>query len=146
MDDDGGTLTHAPGTYAVCLRSWPTDIDAAALMADGRGADGSDLAMTLSVWCNWSDDADILRTLMEEFRADGKAGEGVSDSDEASVDRGVDGGEEGGDESDGGGGKREGHEAGPGPAGGDFGERSDVHMHLSEVRASSDGVEISCAS
>lgn len=123
------------------------DIDAAALMADGRGADGSDLPTTLSMWCNWSDDVEILHSLLREFRGTGaEASSNTSDvaaatngaeADASAGGRGLVGTEGAGKAADGpegagsGGGADE-----DGAARGNYGERSDIHMHLSEVRRS----------
>lgn len=87
-------------------------------MGDGRGVDGSDGSSFASTWCNWSDDPEILQALLEEFRGAGVA------SDRAGGAEG-DGGEGKGVEGDSGG-EGEGEEEDDG--------RSNVHMHLSEVR------------
>lgn len=81
-------------------------------MGDGRGVEGDGVVFP-STWCNWSDDPEILQALLQEFRGTG-AGSGV----EAGVAEGGGEGEKGAGE------KEEGEEDG---------ERSDVHMHLSEV-------------
>ncbi|CAM9458265.1 unnamed protein product [Sphacelaria rigidula] len=105
------------------------EIDAAALMGDGRGPDGADGFMSPSQWCNWSEAPEILQTLLREFSPTG-AGD---DSAESGRNRGAataaatgqtDGKTEEGKEDVATGGE-ESEE--------DIGERSDVHTHLSEL-------------
>lgn len=106
-----------------------TDIDATALMADGRGMSGPEdsSGAIISLWCNWADDPQILKTLLAEFEprqplAAGEASDGP--------------GSEGGNSTGG---------LGEATGGADEespqqemeeeegGESSDVHLHLSEV-------------
>lgn len=94
---------------SLCRYATPADIDTATLMGDGRGVERSDGGVFPSLWCTWSDDPEILQTLLAEFRG---AGAGAGSGSEAGEEKGAGGEEE--EEED--------------------GERSDVHMHLSEVR------------
>lgn len=105
------------------------DIDAAGFAGEGRGSDGSDGTASMSVWCNWSEDPEILQALLREFRGTG-AGNSADDN-EASTERRVKEGTEEGEETGAGvakiwEGEEEEEEI-------DIGERSDIHMHLSEV-------------
>ncbi|CAN0058980.1 unnamed protein product, partial [Scytosiphon promiscuus] len=101
------------------------DIDATALMGDGRGMGGlEDGGAIISLWCNWADDPAILKTLMAEFdrqpsggaASDGPGGEGGNNAG---------GGGEAAGEAEA---KRAREEGGDGG-----GESSDVHLHLSEL-------------
>lgn len=96
------------------------DIDATALMGDGRGVGGSEDGggPPASLWCNWSDDPEILKTLLAEFNRP-PIGEGERVSGDTGGDGG--GGDDGGEAE---GGQEKGEESG---------ESSDVHLHLSEV-------------
>ncbi|CAM9728964.1 unnamed protein product, partial [Ectocarpus fasciculatus] len=96
------------------------DIDATALMGDGRGVGGSedDGGPPASLWCNWSDNPEILKTLLAEFNRQPIGGEGVSGDAEGEGG----GGGDGGGEAEGGQEKRE-----------ESGESSDMHLHLSEL-------------
>lgn len=86
------------------------DIDAIGLMAERRGMDSCEGGVSAPTWCSWSDDPGILEVLLGEFRGVGRKG-----FDEADVTGGQ------GDNDE-----RRAEE--------DYGERSDLHMHLSEVR------------
>lgn len=134
-------MTNSFGVSFHCRGN--ADIDAASLMADGRGADGSDLSATLSVWCNWSDDPEILQILLREFKGIGARviGDSVSNDTEtsvpgaaASVAKGKEREEAAGNEgAEGVAGASVGNE-GQGVAAEGARDRSDLHMHLSEVR------------
>lgn len=106
-----------------------TDIDATALMGDGRGPGGNDDGGGApgSLWCNWSDDPEILKILLAQFdrsqqqqAAEGAGAAGAGAGDAQAVDGARDEGET---------------ERGEGGQGGDGvgAESADVHLHLSEV-------------
>lgn len=120
-------IEHANATATANPTANPTaDIDTAALMADSRGIDETETGYSVSLWCNWSDDPEILKALLAEFRGAGAGAEAdggmeVAEAAASGVQAAEDeepAGAEGGDEE---------------------WERSDVHMHLSEVgRVSTD--------
>lgn len=96
-------------------------------MGDGRGASGNDDGGAPgSLWCNWSDDPEILKILLAQFNRPRQSVEGGSGDAEAG------GGARGDEERMKGGG--EGGQGGDGDGDGDAaGESADVHLHLSEV-------------
>ena len=103
-------------------------------MGDSRGIDGSEGGGFLSVWCNWSDNPEILRALLAEFGNTGAGAGGVASGDGGG--RGGRGGEVDGVAAEAG---RRADEA-KGDAGGgggdeeeEDGERVNLRMHLSEV-------------
>lgn len=98
-------------------------------MGDARGIGGPEdnNGAIISLWCNWADDPEILKTLLAEFNREPLgAGEGTSSSS------GGAGAEDGSSAGDGG--EESGKAEEKQPQGGvEGGESSDVHLHLSEV-------------
>ncbi|CAM9736796.1 unnamed protein product, partial [Hapterophycus canaliculatus] len=107
------------------------DIDATALMGDGRGMGGpDDGGAIMSVWCNWTDDPEILKTLLAEFNRQPLGGEGGAGGGEGRP--GAEAVAATGDGREVTGEREEKHQQrGEGGRGG--GEGSDVHLHLSEL-------------
>eukprot|EP00752_Nemacystus_decipiens_P007482 g6684.t1 len=102
------------------------DIDATALMGDGRGVTGNeDGGGPGSLWCNWSDDPEILKILLAQFKGGGGGGGGGGDTEPGG---GGAGGHDDGTKEAG-----EGGQDGDGDGDGDGGESADVHLHLSEL-------------